>query len=481
VYEPTPDRNERVLGGSALQASATLSDATRYFSLRDILRVFWKRLWIVALVTLVAVGTTVGISLWQTPVYEASATLLLGQEQGEDQLPNLMGSIEGLQQLTHTMVQAVDSRPVAEDVIQRLDLEIGPQQLLDNLSAEQVEDTQFLMLSYADTDPERAQRIVNAVGEVSAERFSESSASAENISVTTWDEATVPSAPVSPNITRNILLALGLGLLLGFALAFLMELLDDTWRSPEELESVSGVPTFGAVPAFELARDKKKEAVDSGLVSLQDPTNITSEAYRMVRTNLLYSVIDNPPKLIVLTSAGSSDGKTTTVANLAVTLAQAGKRTLLLDCDLRRPRVHTVFGARNERGVVNILVNANSVQEVWQEPMPRLKVVYAGPPPPNPAEMLASQRLAGFLSEMKEQFDYVLVDTPPVGYASESAALAANGDGVLVVVDSQNTRKGALRQTLSRLNNVGANVLGTVMNRYQIPKDSVQAYTQYRS
>jgi polysaccharide biosynthesis transport protein len=219
-----------------------------------------------------------------------------------------------------------------------------------------------------------------------------------------------------------------------------------------------------------LSSDDARYSPSDTLVALQDPTGAASEAYRMLRTNLIYSRVDTPPKVIVLTSAGRDEGKSITTANLGVTLAQAGKVTLILDCDLRKPVQHKIFNTRSIGGLIDVLVGERDPQEVWQEPIPELKLMPAGAPPPNPAEMLTSRRLADFLGQMKQKFDYVLVDTPPVGLASESPALAAIADGVLLVLDSKHTRKGSLRQALRRLENVGANVLGTVMNKYDAPR-----------
>jgi capsular exopolysaccharide synthesis family protein len=216
--------------------------------------------------------------------------------------------------------------------------------------------------------------------------------------------------------------------------------------------------------------EDERNSLSSALVALHDPTGAASEAYRMLRTNLIYARVDTTPKVIVLTSVGRNEGKSITTANLGVTLAQAGKNTLILDCDLRKPAQHKIFSTRSIGGLIDVLVGERDLQEVWQEPIPGLKLMPAGAPPPNPAEMLTSRRLADFLGQMRQKFDYVLVDTPPVGYASESLALAAIGDGVLLVLDCKHTRKGALRQALRRLENVGANVLGTVMNKYDAPK-----------
>ena len=219
---------------------------------------------------------------------------------------------------------------------------------------------------------------------------------------------------------------------------------------------------------------RRRDDASRDLVTVHDPSGAASESYRMLRTNLFYALIDSPPKVIVLTSANMGEGKSTTTANLAVALAQADKKVLILDCDLRSPRLHSMFGVSNSRGLVDILAGGRT-EEVWREPLPGLKLICAGPLPPNPAELLGSRRSAEFLAEMRRRFDYVLVDAPPVG-VSDSAVLAAHGDGVLLVLDSRRTRKGPLRQAMRVLRGVGANVLGTVMNNFEV---SGGAYTPY--
>ncbi len=212
------------------------------------------------------------------------------------------------------------------------------------------------------------------------------------------------------------------------------------------------------------------------LVTLIDPTSVAAEAYRTLRTNLLYALVDNPPKVIVMTSPGPQEGKSTTCANLGIVLAQADKRTLILDCDLRKPVVHKVFGLRNIRGIVDVLVGQRRVEDVWQEPLLGLKVLPVGPLPPNPAELLSSRRFAEFIASVRKQFDYVLIDAPPIGLVSDPAVLATQGDGVLLVLDAQKTRKTALRESMRSLEAVGANVLGTVMNNIKKGKGGYYGY-----
>ena len=217
-------------------------------------------------------------------------------------------------------------------------------------------------------------------------------------------------------------------------------------------------------------RDTKANDLSGRLVTVLNPASAASEAYRTLRTNLLYSLVDVPPKVIVLTSPGPREGKSTTCANLGVVLAQADKKTLLVDCDLRNPVLHKVFGLRNLWGIVNVLVGEYDLLEVSHEPLLGLKVVTTGPAPPNPAELLGSQRFAKFLADVRKDFDYVLIDAPPVQVVSDPAILASQGDGVLLVLDARETRKGAVRRAMRSLEAVGAVVLGTVMNNVKTDK-----------
>jgi capsular exopolysaccharide synthesis family protein len=199
-------------------------------------------------------------------------------------------------------------------------------------------------------------------------------------------------------------------------------------------------------------------------VALREPDGAASDAFRTVRTNLFYSLVDEPPKVITVTSPHPREGKSFVCANLGVVLAQAEKNTLVVDCDLRRPVLHDFFGERNLRGIVNILAGEVGLEEVWLEPLLGLKVVCVGPVPLHPAELLSSRRFAEFLRQAREGFDYVLLDAPPTQVVADAAIIAAQGDGVLLVFDAQHTLKRTVRRSVRSLETVGANVLGTVMN-----------------
>lgn len=217
------------------------------------------------------------------------------------------------------------------------------------------------------------------------------------------------------------------------------------------------------------------------LVTISEPGSLASEAYRTLRTNLLYSFVDNPPKVIVVSSPGPGEGKSTTCANLGVVLTQLEKDILMIDCDLRRPILHKMFGRRNLLGLVNVLAGEYSPQDVWHEPLPGLKVLTAGPVPPNPAELLSSRRLAELIRQAKEGFDYILIDASPVELVSDPAILSTVSDGVLLVINAQNTRKAAVRRSIRRLEAVRTTILGMVLNDVKVPTKRHFSYPGYYS
>jgi capsular exopolysaccharide synthesis family protein len=210
--------------------------------------------------------------------------------------------------------------------------------------------------------------------------------------------------------------------------------------------------------------------ISGRLVTVLDPKSAASEAYRTLRTNLIYAQVDAPPRVILVTSPRQAEGKSTICANLGVVLAQSGKSTLVIDCDFRRPVMHEVFGLHNTVGVAEVAIGACELQEAWQEPLPDvdLKVMTVGALPPNPAEFAASRRLSEILATLREKFDHILVDSAPMGHVSDPIVLATQVDGVLLTLDARNTRKASVQRAVHNLATVGANVIGTVMNNADI-------------
>jgi capsular polysaccharide biosynthesis protein len=226
--------------------------------LRDIVRVLWRRLWLIIVVTMIIVGGAIGFGFTQTPTYEASTKLLVGQKQDAGDPFNLAGDVQGLQLLTKTLATAVNTRPVAQVVIRQSHLSIDPNELMANMQVQQISDTQFVQVTYKDTNPERARLIANSIGDVFSARISEISPKASGVTVIVWEPATMPTNPVSPNFMLILPLALVLGMVLGVILALLAEYWESSWRSAEEVEKVFGRPVVAVIPAFEGSKSKKE-------------------------------------------------------------------------------------------------------------------------------------------------------------------------------------------------------------------------------
>lgn len=279
--------------------------------------------------------------------------------------------------------------------------------------------------------------------------------------VTVISPAMMPTTPIRPRILTNTLLAAVLGALAGAGLAFLLEYMDDTVKSPEDLQA-TGLGAIGVVQR--VGGDGKK--TESPIFAISQPKSLASEAYRTLRTNLQFSSLDTPLRSLVVTSAVATEGKTTTAANLAVVMAQAGNRIVLVDGDLRRPSAHKLFNLPNKTGLTTALVeDPQALNGYLQETgIENLRVLTAGPIPPNPQELLGSQRMEELLHRLEEEADIVVLDTPPTLVVSDANVLAARASGVLMVVNTGSTRRAAVRQAVEGLRKVGANLLGCVLN-----------------
>lgn len=215
------------------------------------------------------------------------------------------------------------------------------------------------------------------------------------------------------------------------------------------------------------------------IISLSNPKSPEAEAYRTLRTNLQFSTVDHELQTILVTSPNPAEGKTTTVCNLAVSFAQIGKKVLIIDGDLRRPRLHTYLGLSNTVGISNVLTQNLPVQEAMKESMLDIQVLTCGPTPPNPAELLNSNRLKELLNQLKQHFDIILIDTPPVGVVTDAAILSTLVDGTLMVVASHQTESDQAVRAMKLLQTVGAKVLGTVLTKVPADRKGYYGYQYY--
>lgn len=306
------------------------------------------------------------------------------------------------------------------------------------------------------------------------------------------DVARTPKAPIEPNVPRNLMFGMVLGLASGIGLAFLLEGIDNTVRTTEQAQLVSALPSLGMIPlGSKTARDgvnpkrlviaSSKESVE--LVTQVRPQSQMAESYRALRTSLLLSNLGAPPKVIMVTSALPQEGKTTTSINTAVVLAQKGVRVLLIDADLRRPSVHKTLGMGPHSGLSNVLTGSTTLERaITGSPiLPNLSVLPAGTPPPNPAELLASSNMRDVLEELRGQYDHIVVDTPPSLSVTDAVVLSPRADAVVLVIRSGQTTKQALRRSRDILMQVNAKVVGVLLNAVDLSSPDYYYYYEYQS
>ncbi len=306
------------------------------------------------------------------------------------------------------------------------------------------------------------------------------------------DAARVPTSPSEPNIPRNLSFALVLGIISGLGLAFLLENMDNTVRTPEQAQAVSGLASLGMIPLGSKSGNNgphgkrlaltaaAKEVVET--VTQVRPQSQMAESYRALRTSLLLSNLGAPPKVIMVTSARPQEGKTTTSINTAIVLAQKGVRVLLMDADLRRPSVHKTLGMGPRSGLSNVLTGSATVQQTItaSQILSNLFIMPAGTPPPNPAELLASSNMRDLLLELRPQFDHIVIDTPPTLSVTDAVVLSPRADATLLVIRSGQTTKQALRRARDILMQVNAHVAGVLLNAVDLTSPDYYYYYEYQ-
>jgi polysaccharide biosynthesis transport protein len=304
------------------------------------------------------------------------------------------------------------------------------------------------------------------------------------------DPAKPPRSPVRPQKLLNILIGLTVGLVLGLALAFVQEAVDTSIKSIDEAERLANAPALAVVP---LARDTLRRsrpspsgsnggsAATQGLALLSQPSSALAESFRTLLTSVVLSTAPQPPQALLIASSTANEGKTSTALNLAIALAQRGEPTLLIDADLRHPRIAESLNLSNGKGLASFLTGAHSIEEALRQfpPVPTLWALPTGPKPPNPAQLLSSSAMESMLRELRKQFKFLVIDSPPVLPVADAMVLSTFVDGVIFVIESGATVRGAVTRARKILQNVGANVLGIVLNKVDVRHDGYYGYNTH--
>ncbi|MEW6118079.1 MAG: polysaccharide biosynthesis tyrosine autokinase [Nitrospirota bacterium] len=297
----------------------------------------------------------------------------------------------------------------------------------------------------------------------------------QTVNVLVVEKAEAPKSPAKPRKALNLLLGLIVGAFGGIGAAFFVEYLDNTVKSPEEVETKLGVPVFGVI-----TMNKTPNAVIEGIV-VREPTSIITENYKAIRTALLLSSAERPPKRILVTSMSPEEGKTTTSINLAMAIAQSEYKVLLIDADLRKPRLHKVFGLNNTKGLSTYLAGASDMSITQKGPLSGLSVITSGPIPPNPSELLGSNRMNELLTALSGQYDIIVCDSPPLLSVADSLILSKTVEGTIIVTRAGKVTYDEMKRGLKSLYDLKAHVLGIVINALDVKKNDYyyQRYYNY--
>ncbi len=517
-----------------------VSESNLSDDIRRYLGILSHWLWLFIIAALIGGGTAYIYSKQTTPVYQSSSTFLINEAPGSG--GNSYNTLLVSQRNQSTYLDLVTRDKVLQGVIDALKLnnQLTLNQLKNAITTQAVRDTVMVTIIVQDTNPQRAADIANElikqlqtyVIKLQSDRYASSKDALNNqigeldrqindiidqkqnlstsdpqyaqldanltayrlakntlvqslqqISLTeeqsistiiAVEEAKPGKTPIKPRTLTNTLIgALG-SLVLAIAGVFAAEMFDDTLRDPADVERITGLPVLGAISRYDTSQ--------SELIAHVQPRTPVAEAFRSIRTNIQFASVDKPPRVILVTSPSPSDGKSTIAANLSVVLAQSEKKVVLIDTDLRRPRVHKLLGLANRHGLTEMFVQSEfNLDGISQETgINNMVALTSGGIPPNPSELLGSEKMQSILKSLQNVFDMVVIDSPPVLAVTDAAILSQRADGIILVVKPGQTKLAALRQAAEQLHRVGAHTLGVVINGVELKRSRYYYYYQYR-
>ncbi len=443
--------------------------------LREYLRLLRRRWKMIASAAIAAVAAAVALTATSPDTYQASTEVFVSlRDGGSGSTDAYQGNLFS-QDRVKSYARIVDSPAVTDRVIDQLGLGVTADELAPRIHATVPTSTVLVDIVVSDRTPVRARDIANAVASQFAKvvrGLERGSANDSGVSVTVVRPAALPAAPTSPRPVLNTILGLLVGLCAGVGLAVVRETLDTSVKTVDDLRQLTSVPSLG-----EIGFDSR--APDHPLVVGADTSGARVEAFRTLRTNLRFVDIDDPPQVVVVTGPIEAEGKSTTACNLALTLATAGVNVILVEGDLRRPRVADYLGLEGSVGLTDVLVGRHRLEEVMQSwgDLP-LRVLPSGAIPPNPSELLGSSQMRMLLDELRTRSDIVLIDAPPLLPVTDAAVLAQECDGAILVVRYGRTTREQVTRAVRALNAVSAHVLGTVLTMVPNRGPHSQGYRQ---
>ena len=380
-------------------------------------------------VTVLAIGGIVAYdTMIKKPLFQAKTTVVIAKSDGNEGAAAALSDINASHKLANTYSEIAKSELVLNRVIEELDLSMSSKELNKAVSIKPIEDTSIISISVNDQNPTRAATIANGIAKVFSEEIAKIY-KLDNVSQLSF--ATTPNAPSNNTLSRDIILATMIAIIAVAGFAFLKFYLDDTVKHTDDVEKIIGLPMIGSI-----SRSEYKVKNGNELVLARAPKSIVSENIKSLRTNLQFAAVDKNLKTILVTSTNASEGKSFVSSNLAISFAQAGKKVLIIDCDMRKGRLHRIFKMFNNAGLSNLLTDSpkNIGNYIHNTTIENLDLITCGTYPPNPSELLSSQRNRKVLSALRNHYDIIILDGAPVEGLADSVILSSFADEVLIVV-----------------------------------------------
>jgi capsular exopolysaccharide synthesis family protein len=428
-------------------------------NIQDFVHVLRSRWAIICVTIAVAIAGATALTLLTTPLYQASTRLFVSTSASDSASEIYQGNLFSQQRvLSYTKLLMGES--LARRTVDKLHLDMTPGALQAKIKASATPNTVLIDVSVLDSSPTQARDIADALSDEFVAMVSELESPEEgrrpDARVVVEQRASLPTSPVIPKKVRNISVGFALGVLLGIALAVLRDRFDNTVKNRQILEDTTGAGLIATIP---FDKQRRKDPA----ISFAGDRSTIAEAFRELRTNLQFLEVDNPPRVMVLASSLPGEGKTTTAINIALSLAEAEHNVVLVDGDMRRPKIADYLDLIGSVGFSTVLTGRASLQEVLQKTrFPGLTVLTSGGIPPNPSELLGSMAAQKVINDLRTSFDYVIIDSSPLLAVTDAAILAAASDGVLIIARFTETKREQLAHAVGNLKNVGAPILGAM-------------------
>lgn len=429
--------------------------------IKELLNYIKEKIWIVGIAIVLSFTTSIIYTqAIKKPIYKSSTTYVLISDSGNEGITTSEVTLN--EKLIATYKEIIKSRNILEKVIAKLNLEYTTNELAKNINVQQVSTSSMIKITVSDNDPELAQKIANTIGEEFSSEI-ESLYKISNLGMV--DPALIPSVASNQSNLKEMVMINGGAVAVSLMIVFLLFYFDNTVKDAEQVEDKIKLPVLGNVPIIPKKKGTEKQ---SELIVHIDPKSTISEGVRTIRTNLQFSNVDGNLKKIMVTSSMPGEGKSFTSANLATAFAQDGNKVLMIDCDMRKGRLHKIFKLSNSKGLSNLLIDnvtKNYKKYIKETKVENLSIITAGVVPPNPSELLNSEANKKLIEKLEKDYDYIIFDCVPTNGLPDSLIVSSLVDKAIIVCAANVTPTELLQKTKNTLQNVDADIAGIVVNK----------------